>query len=353
MNALLTFEILARGAASGMVLLLGIAFLTHWKASRVARLGVIFCFSTAVYALVSSETISPALGIFDEILSIVAIFNAVFFWWFVTALFCDDFSWEWWRFAPLGGVAVLSLLHFQSPDGSTLSLIGLTLWQILVGLLMVHAALFGLNGLRDDLVGPRRLFRVAFAVLSGVMGVTVSVVEIIYRNSRFPDEVFLVQGLALAALALLFSSWGLSARRFLVQPEPGPRPLETDTSPPAIEPADTGLALRLDQAMADKLYRLPNLTISQLADRLRAPEHQLRRLINKQLGYRNFSGFLNSYRLADAQEILASPERSRDQVLLIAMDLGYGSIAPFNRAFKSATGLTPTEYRKQALRSAG
>ncbi|WP_414673883.1 helix-turn-helix domain-containing protein [Marinimicrobium sp. UBA4509] len=31
----------------------------------------------------------------------------------------------------------------------------------------------------------------------------------------------------------------------------------------------------------------------------------------------------------------------------IALDLGYGSIGPFNRAFKRHTGLTPTQYRAQ------
>jgi AraC-like DNA-binding protein len=35
-------------------------------------------------------------------------------------------------------------------------------------------------------------------------------------------------------------------------------------------------------------------------------------------------------------------------VLTIALDAGFQSIGPFNRAFKTETGLTPTEYRKQA-----
>ena len=35
-------------------------------------------------------------------------------------------------------------------------------------------------------------------------------------------------------------------------------------------------------------------------------------------------------------------------VLTIALDTGFQSIGPFNRAFKAHTGLTPTEYRKQA-----
>lgn len=36
-------------------------------------------------------------------------------------------------------------------------------------------------------------------------------------------------------------------------------------------------------------------------------------------------------------------------VLTLAMELGYGSLGPFNRAFKERTGLTPTEFRTQSL----
>jgi AraC-like DNA-binding protein len=77
------------------------------------------------------------------------------------------------------------------------------------------------------------------------------------------------------------------------------------------------------------------------------PEHQLRKLINRHLGYRNFSSFLNFHRIGEAKNHLVDPEFVRTPVLTIAMDLGYGSIGPFNRAFKESTGLTPTEYRSR------
>jgi len=35
--------------------------------------------------------------------------------------------------------------------------------------------------------------------------------------------------------------------------------------------------------------------------------------------------------------------------LTIAMDLGYGSLGPFNRAFKTITGLTPSEFRRNSV----
>ncbi len=36
-------------------------------------------------------------------------------------------------------------------------------------------------------------------------------------------------------------------------------------------------------------------------------------------------------------------------ILTIALDLGYGSIGPFNRAFKAAVGVPPSAYRAARL----
>ena len=88
-----------------------------------------------------------------------------------------------------------------------------------------------------------------------------------------------------------------------------------------------------------------------MADRLGLPEHKLRRLINQQLGWRNFNQYLNAYRLADAKAALADPLQAEVPVLTIAMDAGFQSLGPFNRAFKADTGVTPSEYRRQALAS--
>jgi AraC-like DNA-binding protein len=46
---------------------------------------------------------------------------------------------------------------------------------------------------------------------------------------------------------------------------------------------------------------------------------------------------------------LSDPSQRDVAVLTIAMDAGFQSIGPFNRAFKAETGLTPTEFRRNAL----
>ncbi len=92
------------------------------------------------------------------------------------------------------------------------------------------------------------------------------------------------------------------------------------------DPAQERLAQALQHLMTvEHAYRAEDMSLASLATRLNAPEYKLRRLINQRMGYRNFNAFINGLRL----------------------DAGFQSIGPFNRAFKAATGLTPTEFRKK------
>ena len=109
------------------------------------------------------------------------------------------------------------------------------------------------------------------------------------------------------------------------------------------------LAERLQRLMtAEQAFRTSGLTIGRLAERLGQPEHKVRALINGQLGFRNFSAFLNAYRTGAAADALRDPEQDHLTVAEIAFGLGYQSLGPFNRAFKEAHGLTPTEFRRSS-----
>jgi AraC-like DNA-binding protein len=124
----------------------------------------------------------------------------------------------------------------------------------------------------------------------------------------------------------------------------------TEPAPdPRLEIADRLELDRLEAAMAEGAWRKEGLTIGQLAGEVDVPEHRLRRLINNRLGYRNFADFLNARRIEAAKERLNNPREARTTVAVIAFDLGYGSLGPFNRAFRAATGASPTEWRRQAL----
>ena len=82
------------------------------------------------------------------------------------------------------------------------------------------------------------------------------------------------------------------------------------------------------------MYGEHGLTITRLAEMLHIKEYKLRRIINGEFGYRNFNDFLNQHRVAEAARRLIAPETRRLPVLTIALDVGYSSLGPFNRAFK-------------------
>ena len=65
----------------------------------------------------------------------------------------------------------------------------------------------------------------------------------------------------------------------------------------------------------------------------------------------SFADYLNSRRVTAAQAALSDPARATQTIAAIAFDLGYGSLGPFNRAFRAATGMSPTQWRQDRLKS--
>jgi AraC-like DNA-binding protein len=100
----------------------------------------------------------------------------------------------------------------------------------------------------------------------------------------------------------------------------------------------------------DRLYRDDTMTVAELARTIGSQEYLVRRAINGALGYRNFNDFLHRYRLDEASvRLRAEPHLP---VLTIALDVGFGSIGPFNRAFRARHGCTPTQFRSAAAGAA-
>lgn len=135
----------------------------------------------------------------------------------------------------------------------------------------------------------------------------------------------------------------------VVDPDPAAAGIALRTDPLARpDPVEGRLATTLQHVMADdRACRTEDLTVAGLGARLAVPEYGLRRLINPRLGHRNFHAFVNSCRLDEAGTALADPKRRELPVLAIALDTGDQSIGSLNRAFKTATGLTPTGCRPE------
>jgi AraC-like DNA-binding protein len=208
------------------------------------------------------------------------------------------------------------------------------------------------RGWRDDLVEPRRAVRRWVALGIGLYASVALIVELAVRGrdvgALLPALHVIGIGTIAFALALLVARRSLQSILGVPIAKPALAPVPTATAPgaPAPAPPTSPALTALQRAMQEQhLYRQEGLTLATLAATLHIGEAALRSLINQQLGYRNFNDFLHHYRLEEAAARLA---REDLPILTIALECGYGSIGPFNRAFRQRFGMTPTEHRAGA-----
>jgi len=99
-----------------------------------------------------------------------------------------------------------------------------------------------------------------------------------------------------------------------------------------------------------KIYMDAHLKIESFAKRMHIPSKKLSAVINELYGT-NFHGFINSLRIEEAKSIiLRSP--IKNSVEDIFLEVGFLSRSTFNRAFKTNTGITPSEFQSKFQKSA-
>jgi len=111
---------------------------------------------------------------------------------------------------------------------------------------------------------------------------------------------------------------------------------------------DTQIKQVADYMEQEKPYLAPALTLDKLAAQLKMPPRILSHLINRHFAC-NFFEFINSYRVEESKRMLADAGNAEKNMLDIMYDVGFNSKATFNTLFKKKVGMTPSEYRKQAM----
>ena len=336
-------EALARGAACGILVVLAVAICRGASPARVT--GALFCLSAAAHVLQQNRAILASFGVFGTPIAILSIPGAGLLWAFARELFEDHRRLDPRRFVPaliLLGIGALGSATAPSPLARALWLTD-NLFDVA---LMAHVLVVVTTGWRGDLVEPRRRMRGPVVALAALYVLGDSLVE---AAAVLGTPVMALS--PIGAGSLLLDS--LAGAFVFLQADPdlfGMSRRARAAAEPAASAQDLVVLAALRKALdEDQAWRREALSIGELAALVGAPEHRLRRLINAQLGYRNFAAFLNERRIAAAKRDLGDPAKALTPISQIAFDSGFGSLGPFNRAFKEATGTTPTAWREQAL----
>ncbi len=334
----------------GLFIWLTIWVLRDWRHQIRGKLAVAMfvCMSTSLLSFKS--TFQLAETTLDLVLFPFWLLGGVSVWLFCLSQFDDHFYLKPWHWAVVGIKLVLGYLFLFANQRGYTGLFEVTFgvsWSMALAI-KAHLAYVTWRGRDDDLMPARLKFRSIFVACVILISIGLNLAEVWYLEHPAQPVPYLPLAQSATFFAItLFVLWRLS----------GPDGIElflfsasgrgTRATAPTGE--DRPDLTALEALIADKVFLEPGLNIAQLADKAQMPEHRLRRLINQHMGFRNFSDFLNHHRITEAKARLASVDDRHLPVLTIAMDLGYGSLGPFNRAFKERTGQTPTEYRRTAI----
>jgi AraC-like DNA-binding protein len=114
---------------------------------------------------------------------------------------------------------------------------------------------------------------------------------------------------------------------------------------PSLKPEEQAVIDKIEHLLKfDKVYQEPQYSRKELARELNISESVITKLVNQYYN-RSFPQLLNEYRIIEAQGSLRSSDTSIKQ---IANDVGFTSMATFNRVFRELTGQTPSKYREEA-----
>jgi AraC-like DNA-binding protein len=334
-------EVLLRGLAAGAMAATALGLLRGGGDRAARHSAAVFCLAAAAFALHSGGPETLALGLFRAPVWFLSAGGAGYFWLFAVTLFGDrrPHPGQW---AP---AALLTLVAATAASLPRSTADGVWIAHNLIELsLVAHVLVVVWRSWAADLVVARRSLRGPFMAAVGLYICVLSGLEIAQLLGVRPAWTAVAESATLLVLALVGAMVLMEARQALFEaPGRSPRPERVPLrDQPALE--------RVLQLMAEGvIWRREGLTIGQLAEAVGIPEHRLRQIINVGLGHRNFPEFLNAQRITAAQAVLADPGRARVPISSLAFDLGYASLSPFNRAFKEATGLTPSAWRDRAL----
>ncbi|WP_394203029.1 helix-turn-helix domain-containing protein [Marinagarivorans algicola] len=98
----------------------------------------------------------------------------------------------------------------------------------------------------------------------------------------------------------------------------------------------------------ERAYINPTINLQRFSRAVGAPSKEVSRIINATYEM-NFSEFVNSYRIKEAQALLVDPHYINSPISEIINLSGFNSKSAFHRFFSRFTNVSPTEYRQKVL----
>jgi AraC-like DNA-binding protein len=244
----------------------------------------------------------------------------------------------WWPRIVVGIVAASSALAVLAPSGSTAERVSDNVYALSGSAALLLAFVEPFNRYSRDMPSGEKRFRLVFLTLYAVL-VAASMLGL-WAASGSPEDAVLDNlikiGCAVVGLVAAMAAVGFRLTHPLIEPVATRRP-------PTAQ--DARLAERLMRLLRDEgIDSEPDLRIADVAARLGEPEYRVSQCISAALGFPNFNRLINHHRIERARAALADPTDGRS-ILVIAFDCGFGSIGPFNRAFRDQVGTTPRAYR--------
>lgn len=373
---------------SGQILLaVSMVFLRHaGAASRYFLAGVLLVLGILI-ARPIVDAYAPAWSLVSLLLMLPALLSLGPLLWLYIASLTSEQPWRWQQrylrhfvLAIIGAGCVL--LTALLPDEIRVPLLttGEANMTAYVGALMiaVFALVMGwtlqsgyyLVRIIKRLRGYRRLLKQHFAnnenrelhwltvlIASIALAWVLAAMSVVNDNLELTEVLGREGGAWLALLMVwLLSVWGLSQRpgfegRYPAQQAVIPVVSEKETAGKYQRSAlgdeqSQRIAAKTEKAMQEeKLFLDPDISLTRLARAIGVTPNYLSQTLNETLG-QTFFDYINRWRIEAAKPLIVANEQS---VLEVALSVGFNARSSFYKAFKLHTGMTPGEYRQQAL----
>jgi AraC-like DNA-binding protein len=272
---------------------------------------------------------------------------------------------------PFALIGVLSLIPIPAAGGERMHGLVPAATEALWALLVIQAFLYLLpvtrllfryrHWLRDEEssvagIDLRWLWWFVHAFLALTTVYAVLLVVALHGPRAFPVRGYL--SIALTVVVFVVGQRALLQKQpplieGLEKPEPARAGAAAGAAPRVVVTPEEAAEIkaRLVRAMeVDRLYLDPELSLSDLVERLGATRNQVSYVINAHLG-KNFYDFVNEYRVRDVVRQMNEKAADDLKIIALAFDAGFNSKPAFNSVFKKHTGLTPSEYRDRNRRT--